>query len=71
MTVQEIIENYLKENGFKGLVDGFLDCGCNLVDLFPCGDGCALLCEPAYRVECNCEDHNGHHYQKEKPVEEK
>jgi len=45
MTVKEIVEAYLKENGFDGLA-GF-DCGCNFDDLMDCAFNCDH-CEPGY-----------------------
>ena len=41
-----IIIGWLKENGYEGLVNKTLDCGCGLPDFAPCG---AIYgqCEPA------------------------
>ena len=61
MTTKEIIENYLRENSFDGLVQIDLECGCGLDDLAPC-DQIGLDCEPAYRVPCDCPDHDGFHF---------
>ncbi len=36
MTCAEIIENYLKENGFDGLYCSGANCACKNGDLFPC-----------------------------------
>lgn len=47
MNVQTIIENYLKENGFDGLVHSGRECGCQLVDFAACGDA-MLDCEAAH-----------------------
>ena len=48
MNVKEIIEQYLKTNGFDGLcID---ECGCGLGDLAPCD--LPLDCVPAYRHIC-------------------
>ena len=47
MTVKEIIKEYLKTNGYGGLYSGF--CGCEMEDLFPCGEYCGQ-CEPGYKV---------------------
>jgi len=49
--VKEIVEAYLKKNGYGGLFNGdYPDepCGCDLGDFIPCGE---LLssCEPAQR----------------------
>lgn len=43
-TVSDIMTDYLKANGFDGLVGD--DCGCQLGDLFPC-DCCSRNCLPA------------------------
>lgn len=37
-TVLAIVEDYLKCNGFDGLVAGDRECACILADLAPCGD---------------------------------
>ena len=50
MTVKEIVEKYLRENGYDGLAGE--DCGCGLDDLAPC-ESCTFECVPAYRVMCN------------------
>jgi hypothetical protein len=45
--VEQIIKDYLRENGFDGLFHDN-DCGCLIDGLCPCG-GDPLLCEPGYR----------------------
>ncbi len=45
MTVRQIVEGYLKEYGFEGLVGD--DCGCTIEDMFSCDLYCAD-CEPGY-----------------------
>jgi hypothetical protein len=55
-SVQEIVEKWLKDNGYSGL---FCDnCGCEIDDLMPCsGDISGLnTCEAGYKVHCdtNC-----------------
>jgi hypothetical protein len=40
MTIKEILEAWLKENGYDGLCYPDYDCGCRLEDLMPC-------CEPS------------------------
>jgi len=51
MTVKEIVENWLKENGYDGLLDDCDDCECKLADgsiMSHCDeDGCGD-CEPGY-----------------------
>jgi hypothetical protein len=59
MTVEEIIEKYLKENGFDGLAGDC--CGCALGDFMPCecgGKDCvpAFLYIPVENAETNCPD---------------
>ena len=47
MTVREIIKKYLEDNGFDGLCNINVECGCRLDDLCPCQENC-FLCEPGY-----------------------
>lgn len=54
MVVKEIIEEYLKANGYGGLVDNDA-CGCFDDDLFPC-EGPCQGCVPAYKVKAHCDD---------------
>jgi hypothetical protein len=50
MTIKEIIEKHLRDNGFDGLFNADGECGCELDDLVPCGGECGLLeCEPGYK----------------------
>ena len=65
MTIKEVVEKHLKDNGFDGLVCPELECGCGLDDLFPC-DIWSNECVPAYCVKCDCPDHDGSHYQTKK-----
>lgn len=54
-TAKEIVEDYLRVNGYDGLCDPDAGCGCGLDDLCPCGveiGGCV----PAYLVRKNCAD---------------
>lgn len=51
MNVREIIEKYLKDNGFEGLTGEY--CGCELSDLMPCGGtNFPDLCQPGYKIPC-------------------
>jgi len=52
MTCKEIIEKYLNDNGFDGLVHLDTECGCHMGDagLFLC-EGDITECEPAYKHE--------------------
>jgi hypothetical protein len=55
-TVQEIIEEYLKQNGFDGLYSSS-GCDCKLKDLMPCEEGMAD-CLSGYKISCNCGNHD-------------
>lgn len=58
MTVREIARDYLLSNDFDGLAgDG---CGCDIKDLMECGSDCIGDCEPGYKIECDCGDHDYH-----------
>ncbi len=50
MTVLEIVRKYLEENGYDGLCNPELECGCGLSDLAPCGE-LGLDCVPAHAAE--------------------
>jgi len=77
MTVLEIVEKYLRDNGYDGLCSD--DCGCDLEDLASCGGESLANCEPGYKSPCpgpeDCEhfdpaiphDHIGAEKPKEKP----
>lgn len=49
MRIQEIVEKYLKDNGYDGLTCSGV-CGCEVGDLFPCGE--PENCEAGYKVPC-------------------
>lgn len=51
MTVKEIVEEWLKANGYDGLIWGLNPdeaCGCQIGDLMICESRCDG-CQPAYR----------------------
>ena len=48
MNVRDIVRNWLERNGFDGLLNRELECGCSLSDLEPC-DGIEMDCEPGYK----------------------
>jgi hypothetical protein len=48
MNLREIVESYLKANGYDGLCEPGSECGCELADLIPCGVN-ADLCVPGYK----------------------
>ena len=50
LTVLEIIREYLKKNGFDGLYNRELGCGCSINNLNPCGD-INIDCTAGYQVE--------------------
>jgi hypothetical protein len=60
-TVLEIIERYLRANGFDGLYSLDGECGCELGDLEPCCES-VTHCRPGYRCPCppECGDHDWH-----------
>lgn len=45
--VNEILVKFLEENGFDGLCNGDIECGCKKDDLAPC-DSNFMDCKPAY-----------------------
>lgn len=48
MTTIEIIKQYLIDNGFDGLYNEDLECGCELADLEPC-DSLQSNCKAGYK----------------------
>ena len=50
-SVGEIVQEYLRANGYDGLAGE--NCGCGVDDLFACGENC-LDCNPAYHILSNC-----------------
>jgi hypothetical protein len=54
-TVHEIVESWLRQNGYDGLYFDAQECGCFLTDLMPC-DGAAHDCKAGYWIiERNCD----------------
>ena len=51
MIVKEIIKKYLEENGYDGLCNMFMECGCYLDDLIPCSEIDADECEAGHKVK--------------------
>jgi len=49
MTVKEIVEKHLKENGYDGLYDPNDPCGCPIDALFLCDNPGCIDCEPGYK----------------------
>lgn len=50
MTVEEIVEAYLKEHGFDGLYTDY--CACKIGDIAPCGE-IQGNCEAGYLLPCD------------------
>ena len=48
-TVKNILEQYLIDNGFDGLVEPDRECACDIKDLAPCENNC-IYCEPGYKI---------------------
>ena len=53
-TVRDIVTEWLRTNGYDGLVEKDGECGCRLEDLFPCGDVYAQWCVAGHEVKCTC-----------------
>ena len=49
-TAIEIIKQHLIDNGFDGLCNSHLDCGCEISDLQPCEDDFSQ-CRPGYKYK--------------------
>lgn len=62
LSVKAILERWLKNRGYQGLCTD--ECGCDLYDLFPCGECQGGKCRAAYRFDCercdrrNCDKRN-------------
>lgn len=50
--VMSMVEEYLKTNGYDGLLQADGECACLLGDLAPCGELYAS-CRAGHRVECD------------------
>jgi len=56
MNAKKIIQDYLRKNGYDGLLCTDIPCGCSIDELMPCGENCNVLdCEPAYAHPCTGE----------------
>lgn len=49
-TIPAICAAWLKANGFDGLCDPDIECGCSVPDLMPCEMPHLRLCVPAHKV---------------------
>ena len=52
MNTVQIIRQWLNENGYDGLFNADLPCGCNLDDFMPCGGEHNVGCKAAYKQVC-------------------
>ncbi len=59
MNVKEIVEKFLKENNYDGLISDDSECACIIGELSPCGE-MNEHCEPGYQGPCDCGDHDYH-----------
>jgi len=50
MNIREIVEAWLKKNGYDGLVGE--SCGCQIEDLMPCGEPLIEVCQAGYKINC-------------------
>ena len=48
MTMQNIVREWLKANGYDGLCDTHQECGCSVNDLMPCSEP-GTECEAGYK----------------------
>lgn len=48
MTLQQIVREWLKANGYDGLCDCNLECGCSVDDIMPCAEP-GTECEAGYQ----------------------
>ncbi len=76
INVTKLVNEHLRLNGYDGLFNTDVPCGCKTNDLCPCG-GDMTECRPGYLVNCNTKDECGcdgqgtahWHIEAEKPVE--
>ena len=54
MNGSEIVKTYLKTNGYDGLYNESMDCGCESSDLIACGE-LGEDCQPGFRQKCDPE----------------
>jgi hypothetical protein len=68
MTVKEIVEQWLKDNGYDGLYSPMGECGCCIgEDFIPCQSEGVENCEPGYIVKCKPGDEWEYRIVKDKP----
>lgn len=67
MTTKQIIYNWLKDNGYHGLVCTDIPCGCLLEDLMTCGE-CNKDCVAGHKetvdaeTQCGCDGEGTEHW---------
>ena len=59
MDVLDIVLKYLEDNGYDGLFNADLECGCERTDLAPCSS-IDEHCGAGYKFPCDCGDHDYH-----------
>ena len=59
--IHRIVREYLKANGFDGLMEEDGECGCDLAGLMPC-DETPTKCRAGYKIPCpeDCQEHDWH-----------
>ena len=55
MTILELVEKYLRDGGYDGLVSEDRECGCALDDLGPC-ESWIGACEPAHKRDIGLDE---------------
>ena len=65
MTIIEMVEQYLKQNGYDGLFAESAECACKVDDLEPCGN-IQSDCHAGYLAPGDCGEHDWH-IQEKKP----
>ena len=54
MKIKEMVTQYLINNKYDGLCSDWVDCGCILDDLMPCGEP-RPDCFAGYKIACDCD----------------
>jgi len=54
MNVEQIVKQWLKDNGYDGLCEPIISCGCRSDDLFPCDSSGIVNCLPGYKWANGC-----------------
>jgi len=62
MTMEEFLRRMLERHGYDGLFNPDTGCNCTLEELLICGRPYPY-CEPGVLVVCDCEDHDGYHFE--------